>query len=88
MNWKKLYQWLDIGYGLPEFKRDRHLFFTVVLGWLAVDASPWMTGTLDHATFQAHGIFALSMAVTSVIKNLIVHNDDPDVKPNDTRKTI
>jgi hypothetical protein len=65
----------SLGYGNAEWLRERHVFFSVMLGWLAVDLSPWMTGKLDDPTFKAHAWFALSIALTSIIKNVTLNNE-------------
>lgn len=69
-------QWFSFGYGLEEWKRDRHAFCTIVISWLVVDLSPYLTGHLDGPTFKAHAILAVSMAATSVLKNLVMNNAD------------
>lgn len=75
MNWlKDVFDW---GYDLGCWRRDRHVFFSILISWLVVDLGPYMTGKLDHESFKAHAILAVSMAVTSVLKNLLLNNDPP-----------
>lgn len=74
MNWK---DWFSFGYGLEEWKRDRHAFFVVMIGFAVVDLPMVAQGKLDWPTFLLHAKVAAILGVVSVLKNLSLNNDPP-----------
>lgn len=71
MKWS---DWFSIGYGLEEWKRDRHTFIVVLIGWLIVDIGPLVHGTLDWPTFLMNARYAVAIGVVSVLKNYTINN--------------
>lgn len=75
MNWKS---WFDFGYGLPEWKRDRHLIWSAFVGWLIVDTPAVIAlieGSSDWKPFLHNGLVLMVPAIVGVLKNLSANND-------------
>lgn len=89
MNWRA---WFDFGYGLPEWKRDRHVLWSSFLGW-CIWALPQLPKLLEGNTAGLadlrHNFYVvMTGAVAGVITNWIGNNERANCPATDDRLPV
>ena len=89
MDWRS---WFDVGYGLPEWKRDRHVLWSSFLGW-CIWALPQIPKLLEGDTSRLvdlrHNFYVvMTGALAGVITNWIGNNDKANASHVDDRLPV